>query len=67
MLAFVYEIASMDRQLPDIMDTPFNNIQYRAGGLNHFRYFSRIKIQGQWERCISVNKGKGTALSLKTT
>ena len=31
-----HEIASMERQLPDILNTPFNNIQYRAGGLNHF-------------------------------
>ena len=31
-----HEIASMERQLPDIMETPFDNIEYRAGGLNHF-------------------------------
>ena len=40
-----HEIASMERQLPDMMDTPFNNIQYRAGGLNHFSIFlSRTKV-----------------------
>ena len=30
-----HEIASMERQLPDIMETSLDNIEYRAGGLNH--------------------------------
>ena len=35
-IGLCHEIASMERQLPDILNTPFDNIQYRAGGLNHF-------------------------------
>ena len=31
-----HEIASMERQLPTLMETNFSNIKFRAGGLNHF-------------------------------
>jgi len=40
-----HEISSMKRQLPDIMVTPFNNIQYRAGGLNHFSILVEAKYK----------------------
>ena len=38
-MAFVglcHEIASLERYLPSILDTPFENLQLRAAGLNHF-------------------------------
>lgn len=31
-----HEIASLERYLPEILDTPFDNLTLRAGGLNHF-------------------------------
>ena len=31
-----HEIASMERQLPTLMETEFSNITIKAGGLNHF-------------------------------
>ncbi len=31
-----HEIASMSRQLPTLMETDLDNIQFEAGGLNHF-------------------------------
>ena len=31
-----HEIASLERFLPKFMDTPFENLNLRAGGLNHF-------------------------------
>ncbi|MBC8395363.1 MAG: glycosyl hydrolase family 4 [Candidatus Marinimicrobia bacterium] len=31
-----HEIASMERHLPEILNTPFSNIEIKAGGLNHF-------------------------------
>ena len=39
----------MERQLPDILKTPFENIQYRAGGLNHFSILveARYKDSGK--------------------
>jgi alpha-galactosidase len=31
-----HEIASMERHLPEMLNTPFSNIGIKAGGLNHF-------------------------------
>lgn len=31
-----HEIASLERYLPEILNTPFSNLALRAGGLNHF-------------------------------
>lgn len=31
-----HEIASLERYLPEILNTPFSNLELRAGGLNHF-------------------------------
>ncbi|AOV15633.1 alpha-glucosidase [Klebsiella pneumoniae] len=31
-----HEIASLERYLPEILHTPFEDLQLRAGGLNHF-------------------------------
>ena len=31
-----HEIESMERHLPEMLDTPFSNIGIKAGGLNHF-------------------------------
>ena len=31
-----HEVASLERYLPVILDTPFENLRYRAAGLNHF-------------------------------
>ncbi|MDX9915458.1 MAG: alpha-glucosidase [Sphaerochaeta sp.] len=31
-----HEIASLERYLPSILDTPFSNLQLRSAGLNHF-------------------------------
>ena len=31
-----HEIGSMERHLPEMLDTPFSNIGIKAGGLNHF-------------------------------
>ena len=34
-IGMCHEIKSMDRQLPDLMETEMSNIEYRAAGLNH--------------------------------
>ena len=35
-IGLCHEIASLERYLPDILDTPFDNLELRAAGLNHF-------------------------------
>ncbi len=35
-IGLCHEIASLEEHLPAILDTPLENILYRAGGLNHF-------------------------------
>ena len=44
-IGLCHEIASMERQLPEILNTPFENIQYRAGGLNHFSILVEAKFK----------------------
>ena len=40
-----HEIASMERQLPMIMETDFSNIEIKAGGLNHFSILLEAKYK----------------------
>ena len=44
-IGLCHEISSMERQLPDILKTPFENIEYRAGGLNHFSILVEAKYK----------------------
>ena len=36
-----HEIASLSRQLPTLMETTLENIEFEAGGLNHFSILLR--------------------------
>jgi alpha-galactosidase len=38
-----HEIASMERQLPTIMETDYSNIEIKAGGLNHLSILLDVK------------------------
>tara|TARA_Y100000590_G_scaffold439840_1_gene564395 strand:- start:488 stop:1795 length:1308 start_codon:yes stop_codon:yes gene_type:complete len=40
-----HEIASMERQLPTIMETDFSNIEIKAGGLNHLSILLEAKYK----------------------
>ena len=40
-----HEIASMERQLPTIMETDYSNIQIKAGGLNHLSILLNVKYK----------------------
>tara|TARA_B100001123_G_scaffold440077_1_gene578251 strand:+ start:718 stop:2031 length:1314 start_codon:yes stop_codon:yes gene_type:complete len=40
-----HEIASMERQLPTLMETDFSNIEIKAGGLNHFSILTDVKYK----------------------
>lgn len=41
-IGMCHEIASLERHLPPMLKTPRDNIQYRAGGLNHFSVMTDV-------------------------
>jgi len=40
-----HEIASMERQLPTILETDYSNIEIKAGGLNHLSILLNVKYK----------------------
>jgi len=42
-----HEIASMERQLPTLMETDYSNIEIKAGGLNHLSILLEVKYPQQ--------------------
>ena len=54
-----HEIASMERQLPEIMETPFENIEYRAGGLNHFSILVEARYKDSGKDAYPVIRENG--------
>jgi len=58
-IGMCHEIASMERHLPEIMDTPYNNIQYRAGGLNHFSILVEVKYKDSGKDAYPIIRKKG--------
>tara|TARA_B100000900_G_scaffold87534_1_gene71150 strand:+ start:361 stop:1677 length:1317 start_codon:yes stop_codon:yes gene_type:complete len=44
-IGLCHEIASMERQLPTLMETEFSNITIKAGGLNHFSILLEAKYK----------------------
>ena len=48
-IGLCHEIASMERQLPDLMKTDFSNINFRAGGLNHFSILLNVNYKDTGE------------------
>ena len=44
-IGLCHEIASMERQLPTLMETDFSNIEIKAGGLNHFSILLEAKYK----------------------
>lgn len=40
-----HEIASLERYLPSILDTPFEDLELRSGGLNHFSVLLEAKYK----------------------
>ena len=61
-----HEIASMERHLPEIMDTPLNNIQYRAGGLNHFSILVEAKYKDSGKDAYPIIREKGPSYFKKS-
>ena len=44
-IGLCHEIESMRRQLPNLMETELSNIEFRAGGLNHFSILLNAKYK----------------------
>lgn len=44
-IGLCHEVASLERYLPAILDTPFENLELRSGGLNHFSVLLEAKYQ----------------------
>lgn len=42
-IGMCHEIASLERHLPPMLEQPRENIQYRAGGLNHFSVMTECR------------------------
>tara|TARA_Y200000002_G_scaffold382819_1_gene401482 strand:- start:3492 stop:4841 length:1350 start_codon:yes stop_codon:yes gene_type:complete len=44
-IGLCHAIAEMERDLPELMNTGFENIEYRAGGLNHISILTEVKYK----------------------
>ncbi len=44
-----HEIASLQQHLPAILDQPMSNIEFRAGGLNHFSVLTECRLKDSGE------------------
>mgnify|MGYP003327099615 CR=1 FL=1 len=44
-IGLCHAIAEMERDLPELLDTKFENIEYRAGGLNHISILVDVKYK----------------------
>lgn len=44
-IGLCHEIASLERYLPSILNTPFENLELRAAGLNHFSVLLEAKFK----------------------
>tara|TARA_Y100000590_G_scaffold409756_1_gene502206 strand:+ start:2415 stop:3731 length:1317 start_codon:yes stop_codon:yes gene_type:complete len=56
-----HEIASMERQLPDILETSFENIEYRAGGLNHLSILVEARYKDSGKDAYPVIRKKAVS------
>lgn len=45
LIGLCHEIASLPQHLPRILDTPLANLEFRAGGLNHFSVVLEIRYK----------------------
>jgi alpha-galactosidase len=53
-----HEIASMERQLPELMETDFSNIEIKAGGLNHFSILLEAKYKDSQKDAYPIIRKK---------
>ena len=65
-IGLCHEIASMERHLPEIMETSFENIEYRAAGLNHFSILVEAKYKDSGIDAYSTIRKRGPAYFKKS-
>lgn len=56
-----HEIASLERYLPDILDTPFENLELEAAGLNHFSVLLKARYKDSGKDAYGDIMGKAPA------
>ena len=57
-IGICHEIASMERQLPQILETPFENIEFRAGGINHLSILVEAKYKDSGKDAYPIIREK---------
>lgn len=53
-----HAIAEMERDLPELLDTKFENIEYRAGGLNHISILTEVRYKDTQEDAYPLIRSK---------
>ena len=59
-IGLCHAIAEMERDLPELMDTEFKNIEYRAGGLNHISILTEVKYKDSQKDAYPLIRDKAT-------
>jgi len=53
-----HEIASLPQHLPQILEQPIENIEFRAGGLNHFSVMTECRLKDSGEDAYPAVRAK---------
>ena len=59
-IGLCHAIAEMERDLPELMDTEFKNIEYRAGGLNHISILTEVRYKDSQRDAYPLIRDKAT-------
>lgn len=60
-IGMCHEIASLERYLPTILETPFENLQVRAAGLNHFSVLLEARFRDSGDDAYPLIRRKAPA------
>ena len=61
LIGLCHEIASLERHLPYILDTPFGELEVLAGGLNHFSFLLQARYKKTGEDAYPDIRAKAPA------
>ena len=59
-IGLCHAIAEMERDLPELMNTEFKNIEYRAGGLNHISILTEVRYKDSQRDAYPLIRDKAT-------
>ncbi len=59
-IGLCHAIAEMERDLPELMNTEFKNIEYRAGGLNHISILTEVRYKDSQKDAYPLIRDKAT-------